>query len=122
MIFFISGHLDLTEQEFQDHYVPQIELALRVAHPFFVVGDAKGADRMAQDYLKSREVRDVIVFHMFESPRYNVGYGTQGGFKTDEERDSAMTLGSNLDIAWVRPGREKSGTAKNLGRRMKGLG
>ncbi len=28
-----------------------------------------------------------------------------------------MTAASTEDLAWVRPGREKSGTAKNLARR-----
>jgi len=40
-----------------------------------------------------------------------------GGFTTDDERDAAMTMASDADIAWVRPGRKKSGTAKNLARR-----
>jgi hypothetical protein len=30
---------------------------------------------------------------------------------------AAMTPASTFDIAWVRPGRERSGTAKNLLRR-----
>lgn len=122
MIFFISGHLDLTELEFADHYIPQIELALRTSNPFFVVGDAKGADSMAQDYLKFCNCENVMVFHMFTKVRYNAGFDVCGGFKSDLERDEAMTLGSSLDIAWIRPGREHSGTAKNLKRRIEGLG
>jgi hypothetical protein len=122
VIFFISGHLDLTELEFADHYIPQIELALRTSNPFFVVGDAKGADSMAQDYLKFCNCENVMVFHMFTKVRYNAGFDVCGGFKSDLERDEAMTLGSSLDIAWIRPGREHSGTAKNLKRRIEGLG
>ena len=62
--------------------------------------------------------QNVVVFHMFDNPRNNAGgFSTAGGFKNDKERDAAMTNNSDADIAWVRPGREKSGTAKNLSRR-----
>jgi hypothetical protein len=47
----------------------------------------------------------------------NAGFKTIGGFESDEARDAQMTLDSDLDIAWVRPGRKKSGTQKNLDRR-----
>ena len=54
---------------------------------------------------------------MFDYPRFNCGWPTIGGFKSDEERDRAMTLASSVDIAWVRPGKENSCTAKNIERR-----
>ncbi|MCY1079238.1 hypothetical protein [Archangium lansingense] len=115
MICFISGHLDLSEQEFQEHYAPRIDRAIALGATF-VIGDARGADAMAQSYLKLKGAT-AIVFHMFDSPRHNAGFPTKGGFKNDSERDSAMTLDSTEDLAWIRPGREKSGTAKNLQRR-----
>ena len=115
MIFFISGHLSLTQEEFDTHYKPLIDEKL--SHNYsFVVGDAKGADTLAQTYLFGKTDR-VVVYHMFGSPRYNSGFPTEGGFQSDEERDSAMTDNSDIDIAWVRKGREKSGTQKNLDRR-----
>ena len=65
----------------------------------------------------AREAR-ATVFHMFTSPRNNAGsFPTSGGFESDEARDEAMTGASTDDIGWVRPGRERSGTAKNLARR-----
>ena len=112
---FISGHLTLSEAEFDEHYRPQLDKALANGDSF-VVGDARGADDMAQRYLHGR-TEDVVVYHMFTSPRHNAGFGTVGGFETDEERDKQMTAASDEDIAWVRPGREKSGTQKNLDRR-----
>jgi hypothetical protein len=115
MICFISGHLDLTEQEFQEHYAPRIALAMAQGATF-VVGDARGADAMAQEYLKLKGA-NATVYHMLENPRHNAGFSTKGGFKSDAERDSAMTRDSTEDLAWIRPGREKSGTAKNLQRR-----
>jgi len=114
-IYFISGHLDLTQQEFDTYY--QGHLVRAVANDgVFVLGDARGADAMAQEYLKGN--KNVTVYHMFDKPRNNIyGYKTVGGFKSDEERDAAMTAASNADIAWIRPGRERSGTSKNLKRR-----
>lgn len=115
---YISGHMDLTEDEFFEHYIPHIREAAENGD-MFVVGDAKGTDTMAQEYL-SAFTDKVVVYHMFGKPRNNKGHSpTVGGFKSDEERDAAMTKVSDYDIAWVRPGREKSGTAKNIERRAK---
>jgi len=114
---FISGHLSLTEQEFEEHYRPAIDEALSEGDSF-VVGDARGADALAQSYLHSR-TEAVVVYHMFTEPRNNAGFRTIGGFTTDDARDEQMTSDSDLDIAWVRPGRERSGTQKNLDRRVR---
>lgn len=118
MTYFVSGHLDLTQDEFDEHYVPMLQSAYRSgAH--FVIGDARGTDTRAQTYLAARiDPSRVRVFHMLTEPR-NIadGFETVGGFESDVERDRAMTRASDEDIAWVRPGREKSGTARNLARR-----
>ena len=112
---FISGHLSLTDAEFNEHYRSAIDEALSRGDTF-VVGDARGADTIAQNYLLGR-TQAVVVYHMFTEPRNNAGFKTIGGFKTDEERDKQMTADSDHDIAWVRPGRERSGTQKNIDRR-----
>ncbi|MEM7156328.1 MAG: hypothetical protein AAF799_25970 [Myxococcota bacterium] len=118
--FFVSGHLDLTDAEFEAHYVPSITEALADSDARFVVGDARGADAKAQAYLSTRAAERVTVFHMFTAPRNNHGaFPTRGGFESDAERDRALTAASDRDIAWVRPGRERSGTAKNIARRSK---
>lgn len=118
--YFISGHLDLTEEEFMEHYAPRILDVLSGPECRVVVGDASGADAIAQGYLHSLDMKQVIVFHMMKRPRNNVGgFPTISGYASDEERDTALTAASDEDIAWVRPGREKSGTAKNLIRRSK---
>ncbi len=116
--FFISGHRDITPEEFNEHYVPAIDKALSEKNITFVIGDYHGVDHIAQEYLKNKKAH-VVVFHMFEYHRENAGHPTLGGFKNDEERDAAMTKTSDEDIAWVRPGKEKSGTAINLRRRNK---
>lgn len=120
MIAFISGHIDLTPQEFEQHYVPRIDKALALGHRF-VVGDANGADAMAQKYIASKTNGAFLdIYHMFVAPRNRVdGAGLKGGFFDDASRDAAMTEQSFYDIAWVRPGREKSGTQKNINRRNK---
>ncbi|WP_027709277.1 hypothetical protein [Zooshikella ganghwensis] len=116
-INFISGHLDLTKTEFDVYYRPRIDQAL-ACNEAFVIGDARGADTLAQQYLLGKTTA-VTIYHMFTSPRNNVGFKTIGGFQSDSERDKHMTLASTHDIAWVRLGRENSGTQKNLNRRKK---
>lgn len=114
---FISGHRDVSDAEFLTHYVPKIDNAVSFNH-LIVVGDYKGVDHMAQKYLDSIGYDNVIVYHMFKSPRNHVSrYATRGGYTSDEERDLAMTKESDYDIAWVRAGKEKSGTARNIERR-----
>lgn len=115
-VVFVSGHLDLSDHEFEVHYKPRLLEHVK-AGARFVVGDARGADAKTQSYLRLLKHANVVVFHMFDKPRNDEGFPTKGGFGSDVERDLAMTLASDLDLAWVRPGRESSGTAKNLARR-----
>jgi hypothetical protein len=106
-VYFISGHLDLSQEEFNTEYKDRILNAAR-AGCSFVVGDAKGCDMMAQSLLamvkrQHSDTTNVLIFHMGKKPRHNMGdFKTIGGFKTDGERDRAMTNHSNDDIAWVR--------------------
>jgi hypothetical protein len=116
LIYFVSGPLHLTRQEFKDHYEAPLSKAV-AAGGAFVVGDARGADTMAMQFLIERTNR-VTIFHMLEEPRnFAEGATRVGGFQTDEARDAAMTRASHVDIAWVRPGRGRCGTAQNLIRR-----
>ena len=118
--YFISGHRNITPQEFNEHYIPAIEKAIEEGGKF-VIGDYYGVDMLAQQYLLEKEIKDVVVYHMFVEPRNNAGFPTKGGFPDDESRDAAMTKISDEDIAWVRPGNDKSGTTINLRRRKKWL-
>ena len=125
--YFISGHRDITADEFEIHYGVSIKtiLSMRGKDPIdFVVGDCVGVDSMAQDYLKQHMDTSkggkisVTVYHMFEKPRYNPHkFPVKGGYLNDYDRDSAMTINSDADILWVRVGKENSGTAQNLVRR-----
>ena len=126
MVYFISGHRDITPDEFKLHYSVPIHTIINMLGTNtieFVVGDCNGVDSMAQDLLKSiitnnpsKKIK-VTVYHMFTSPRYNAEFPCVGGFNNDHERDSAMTMNSLHDIAWVRSGKESSGTAQNIIRR-----
>lgn len=121
--YFISGHRDLTEVEFEFNYEPMINKALYDNQDAkFIVGDYYGADIMAQNYLLDivgLEPERITVYHMLESPR-NVNpkvIKTKGGFESDDERDAAMTMASSFDIAFVRDIKKNSGTAQNILRR-----
>jgi len=117
--YFVSGHLDLTKEEFESYYKPQFDEALEDDTSSFVVGDARGADCMAQEFLRTRSA-NVTVYHMHSFPRNCAGpFAKKGGFPKDSERDITMTRESTHDIGWVREGREDSGTARNLARRLK---
>jgi len=119
-IAFISGHRDLTGKEFIHHYQKELDRAINDGC-CFVVGDAPGADVMAQRYLKRMGVEPsrVTVYHLGILPRNNVGFCSKGGFTFHSEKDAAMTAASGFDIAWARDGRTTSGTAKNIERRSK---
>lgn len=133
MIYFISGHRDLSYEEFEKYYVPKIEEVIK-SDPFaeFLVGDCDGVDKYAMDYLYSQTSKEFAIYHMFDTPRNLPSNYTFSGsikeimigrvavighFKTDEERDSAMTRNSDFDIAFVKDGRWNSGTAQNIKRR-----
>jgi hypothetical protein len=122
VVYFVSGHRNVTEEEFKEHYVPKLNKGINEG-AVFVMGDYYGVDQMAQKFLVSKNYpwSRIRVYHMLESPRCceKECEFTIGGFKSDEERDDAMTFASTDDIAWVRPGKESSGTAQNLARRQR---
>ena len=121
-IFFISGHRDITHKEYQTLYLPSILKSIEEYDAHFIMGDYKGVDIMAQNTLMDvlgYPTEKVTVYHMHDKPRNINPLITQrvGGFKTDEERDYAMSANSDEDIAFIRCGRFTSGTAQNICRR-----
>lgn len=121
MIYFISGHRDITKEEFRKYYISKIDRVLKEDKDAkFVVGDYKGVDIMAQEYLVSLGYSErVTVYHMFTSPRNiaSLDLKTSGGYVDDIDRDSAMTRDSDFDIAFYRPVKGDSGTFQNIRRR-----
>ena len=123
MVYFISGHGNFTQEEFDNFYVPKLQEALSNKESTFVVGDYWGVDCMAQEWLSNNlpliEHGRVTVFHMFKNPRVCCSnyFNLSGGYMSDVERDSAMTRISDVDIAFIHNGRWTSGTAQNILRR-----
>ena len=121
--YFISGHRDITDEEFDINYVPILTNLAEEYDAKFVVGDYYGTDIMAQNFLMDEIGLDperITVYHMFESPR-NINEKITnkiGGFQSDEERDAAMTAASSTDVAFVRDHTKISGTAQNILRRF----
>lgn len=120
--YFISGHRDITEREFELNYQPILNVLSEDENVYFVVGDYHGADIMAQNYLidvlKVNPER-ITAYHMSDAPKNLNPKITKliGGFESDEERDRAMTKASFKDIAFVRDITKNSGTAQNILRR-----
>jgi hypothetical protein len=54
-IFFISGHINLTQTEFDVHYKPAIGDSLK-KNCCYVLGNANGEDTMALEYLLKKGV------------------------------------------------------------------
>ena len=128
MIYFVSGHRDLSYEDFKEHYIPIIERTIREdKEAEFVVGDCDGVDKFAMDYIFKEHTVPLTIYHMFDTPRNKpFGLGSSpdcegvyfnGGYKSDIERDSAMTMASDFDIAFVKSSRWDSGTAQNIKRR-----
>ena len=77
---------------------------------------------MTQNYLIENNFNpaQITVYHMgdeIQNINSNI-VNVVGGFETDEERDTAMTLNSSIDIAFVRDNTKISGTAQNILRRF----
>ena len=123
--YFISGHRDITQEEFEKNYGSIIKNIVDNNSPGtirFIMGDYYGVDIMAQNYLIDTlnfPPDRICVYHMFDKPR-NIHPKIEnrvGGFSCDEERDAAMTRDSHIDIAFVRDHLKLSGTAMNILRR-----
>ena len=121
--YFISGHRNITPEQFERYKTELHATVVLDPDARFVVGDYYGVDIMAQDFLLdviNIEPSRVTVYHMFDFPR-NANpkvINFKGGFQTDSERDAAMTNASFRDIAFVTDNKVMSGTAENILRRF----
>lgn len=110
---FISGHTDLTQEEFDKHYAPVLK-KMAWDYYYYVTAAALGADRMAMEYLVNKcgvlPRRITIYLHDNYKDReegYSEdGYRVYAGYNTHHERDEAMTKASSVDVAWLRPDEE----------------
>lgn len=126
MTYFISGHRDLTQEEFDKHYAPVLKKVLQSDwNCEFVIGDWEGCDTMALEFLLSHPDYKYIEIYYVDKVRIqpfgdhvdcfeNLYVYSKDNY---DECDEAMTKCSDFDIAWIRPGREDSHTAINIKRR-----
>lgn len=116
----ISGHTDLTKQQFDKYYVPEIDKYIKKGYSF-LVGGASGCDTFAQNYLSQLPVEVTVCDKgdqnncLFPDNFYHIN-----GFASYPERDNYMTQHSSVDIAWIYYGSAGSGTCANLLRRKLG--
>lgn len=118
-IAFVSGHMDITPQQLVQHYLPRLDDALAQGH-FFVIGDAKGVDASALDYLLSQSdkypnIRQRITVHLSRPGRLSeyqaMGVRTECTSERYDKkdprakhlnRDARLTQASDYDILWAR--------------------
>ena len=97
--YFISGHRDITENEFEYYYIPLINEALSEnPNAKFIVGDCDGVDIMAQNYLVSiiDDISRITVYCVGDTPK-NINSELiyiKNGFNNEREKDTAMTNAS----------------------------
>ena len=121
-IVMISGHTDITQEQFQKYYQPLIDEYVDKGAKF-IVGGAYGTDSMAQHYLATKNV-DVTVYD--KGDQNNVHdpekFNHLNGFPSYPKRDAAMTENSTVDIAFLRNDRmaKGSGSCANIVRRVFG--
>ena len=123
MKYFISGHRDLTKEEFDEHYALRIYQTIVENYSVeFCVGDWEGCDSMFITYIEDNFVDITIHLYFVDKPRLRLNDNSENhlilhNLNTYNECDASMTKNSDFDIAWIRPGREDSHTAKNIKRR-----
>ena len=105
---FISGHTDLTNEEFVKHYVPQLKNALE-ENDNFLTAYAFGADVKSVDWLLRNGIdpKKITVYlldkyiHKLKTLQ-ELHVNVETGFGTHLKRDEKLTEDSDYDITWLR--------------------
>jgi hypothetical protein len=116
----VSGHTDLTIEEFNQHYREHILSAIDLKDS--IIG-ASGADKLTQELCHSMLYYNVTVIDKGRQDNRVTNLFTHvNGFESYIVRDEYMTANSNVDIAYVRsnPIALGSGTQCNIHRRLYG--
>ena len=125
-VAFVSGHIDITPQQFSTHYAPALDAAIHRGDAF-VLSTARGADTLALAYLRAHHVEPARITIYTHTPRPNrmtnatpnrvdkmqlnpevekryreEGYNIKVIQGYHNERDAACTDASDYDILWVR--------------------
>ena len=115
--YYVVGHDDLTKEEFETHYVSQLNVALDLDGNF-VVNDSNECDRMTQDFLKGK-TNKVTVYFAGPRPSYNsADFQTDMGYEDVEEARRSMSYASSKDIVWERPGHDSDFVSMALASRV----
>jgi hypothetical protein len=78
------------------------------------VGDAPGIDSLVQQYLKSKNYQNVVVYHAYQKPRNNAGFKSEKVDGNYTDRDKFMCSQADFGLA-IWDGVSK-GTAQNIKR------
>lgn len=120
--FFISGHPDITAEEFRKHYEHRIrKYNAEYIDSKFIVCDESEFDRMAQDFLRRIGVppKSITIYHMSRRAPINRHQYNTKAFARACARNHAATMASTHDILWIR---DNDSVCGNLARRrMKDL-
>ncbi|KAH6876826.1 hypothetical protein B0T10DRAFT_497331 [Thelonectria olida] len=113
-IAMISGHIDISPSEFATHYYYSLDEAI-ARGDLFILGDAKGTDEMALDYILERDLTAHITVYASRAHRIRelgdkniqvifVKAMKKGasGRQRHLQRYAEMTKASDYDILWVR--------------------
>ena len=130
MRVFIFGNGNLSFENFQLHYQTVLDGLTYDDDLHFVLGEFRGADILALEYLKTRSA-NVTLLHMRDRPRYLPdkfrtmvrNWEIVGGFKNDLARDEAATERCThfLGVDFNSDEKRVSGSQKNINRCL-GLG
>ena len=121
MIYFCSGYADITENEFNAHYVPQIK-KIQNTDSKYILSDDNEFDFKCIKYLLSTHTNPKnIIIHSINSrscstlnvlPEF-IYFAFVGGFFDKKDRDVYSTENSNDDIIWIREIHEIQNYNKN---------
>lgn len=125
MIVYITGNGNLSFEDFLKYYVSALDALDWTSDPEFILGEFRGTDTLALEYLKTRSAK-VTVLHVGDRPRYFPDkYKTKasqwvvkGGFSSDEARDlyAIEACTHFLGIDFNTNEKRTSGTRKNIDR------
>ena len=104
-VAFISGHTDLTQDEFQCNYIPRHDTALQDGH-IFILGDAAGVDTLALTYLLSDDLRtkypDILPrVKVFASRKHNISRLRSLGIEVIGPDDPCLPLRFETWRIWL---------------------
>lgn len=123
MNIYLFGNGNISFTDFLQLYGEPIKKIGFGADIYFTVGDFRGTDTLAMEFLKC-ETPNVSVYHVGKKPRYLPDqfktmvseWNLIGGFNSDSERDNAAIENCTHFLAYDFNSDEsrKSGTQKNI--------